>query len=232
MQYQYAGNPHLVYAVVRRRQCFEKLSALTLPQARAQAEIAQKRAAQPQGRGAGAGAAGGAAAAAAASNVDGHQVDSESANVPTSSTNLVGTTAQGEDGKRAPPNTGPAASSDDNSSTSEAATSRDASNASSETAVTADSGSAAAASNNNANSSGGFVPTAAWLASVRSELPLTTLQRLLQHLVPQVDELVRRSQVRLQKKSELQCLQRSLYDWACASVRMPRGCLGVSFLVP
>lgn len=198
MQYQYAGNPHLVYAVVRRRQCFEKLSALTLPQARVQAEIAQKRAAQPQGKGAGAGAGGG-AAAAAASNVDGHHVDSESANVPTSSTNLVGTTAQGEDGKSAPPLPGPAAPSDD---------SRDASNASSETAVTADSGVAAAS--NNANSNGGFVPTAAWLASVRSELPLTTLQRLLQHLVPQVDELVRRSQVRLQRKSELQCLQHSL----------------------
>lgn len=49
MQYQYAGNPHLVYAVVRRRPCFEKLAALTLPQARAQAELAHARALKTRG---------------------------------------------------------------------------------------------------------------------------------------------------------------------------------------
>ena len=197
VQYQYAGNPHLVYAVVRRRQCFEKLASLTLPQARAQAELAQKRAAQPN-RGiasssSAAGAAGAAAAlgaAAAASNLDGHQVDSESANVPTSSTNLVGTTAQGEDGKSAPPLPGPAtAEPAENDNEGEAASS-----SSSDVVPAADSSSID-------SNSGAFVPTAAWLASVRSELPLTTLQRLLQHLVPQVDELVRRSQVRRFEKS-------------------------------
>ena len=205
VQYQYAGNPHLVYAVVRRRQCFEKLASLTLPQARAQAELAQKRAAQPN-RGiasssSAAGAAGAAAAggaAAAASNLDGHQVDSESANVPTSSTNLVGTTAQGEDGKSAPPLPGPAtAEPAENDNEGEAAASdasAAASSSSSDVVPAADSSSID-------SNSGAFVPTAAWLASVRSELPLTTLQRLLQHLVPQVDELVRRSQVRRFEKS-------------------------------
>jgi len=43
-KHRYAGNPHLVYAIVRRRAVFEGLSALTLPQARAHAERQQQRA--------------------------------------------------------------------------------------------------------------------------------------------------------------------------------------------
>ena len=41
---------------------------------------------------------------------------------------------------------------------------------------------------------GRFVPTKEWLQAVKNELPLTTIMRLLQHLVPQVDELIKRSE--------------------------------------
>jgi hypothetical protein len=40
-----------------------------------------------------------------------------------------------------------------------------------------------------ASSRGRFVPTQEWLDSIKSELPLNTIMRLLQHLVPQLEEL-------------------------------------------
>jgi hypothetical protein len=38
VQYQYSGNPHIVYAIVRRRKVFELLNALNLPLAMQQAK--------------------------------------------------------------------------------------------------------------------------------------------------------------------------------------------------
>ena len=42
------------------------------------------------------------------------------------------------------------------------------------------------------SSAGRFVPTEAWLADLRSSLPLETVSRLLQHLVPVVDDMIQR----------------------------------------
>jgi hypothetical protein len=122
VQYQYAGNAHLVYAIIRRRKVFEVLNALNLPTALQQAKQQQE-----------------------------HGVDQTAA---AQATNVVGTySAHTENGS----------------------------------AVSQEPGSSA-------TQEGKFVPNEAWLASVKNELPLATILRLLQHVVPQVDELVRRGE--------------------------------------
>jgi hypothetical protein len=148
LQYQYTGNPHLVYSIVRRQKLFGQLAALTLEKASRQAAShARKQLLRSPDAGTDNGEGGG--------------------GVPSGGgTNAVSLTS-------APTNpTGGAAPSVPSA------------------AATAGTEEAPSTATPDAR----FVPTASWLQAVKNELPLTTIMRLLQHLVPQVDELVKRSE--------------------------------------
>ncbi|EEC42643.1 predicted protein [Phaeodactylum tricornutum CCAP 1055/1] len=116
IQYQYHGNSHLVYAIVRRKDAFGQIAALTLENAQAQChkvygeQTAVKR------------------------DIDAH-LNVDNKGIP----NMVG---------------------DDNASAS-----------SSVNGVP-------------------FLPTADWLEDFKDSMPIETVTRLLQHLVPVVDEIV------------------------------------------
>jgi hypothetical protein len=116
IQYQYHGNSHLVYAIVRRKDAFGQIAALTLESAQAQChkvygeQTAVKR------------------------DIDAH-LNVDNKGIP----NMVG---------------------DDNASAS-----------SSVNGVP-------------------FLPTADWLEDFKDSMPMETVTRLLQHLVPVVDEIV------------------------------------------
>jgi len=125
IQYQYSGNPHIVYAIVRRRSVFEVLKALNLPTALKQAQ---------------------------------KQHAAGNAGAPTRSTHVVDTTSTLEDGKAVSQEPG-----SENKPSSES------------------------------TGAGRFVPNEKWLAAVKNELPLATILRLLEHVVPQIDELIRRN---------------------------------------
>lgn len=102
IQYQYGGNPHLVYAIVRRKAVFESLDKLTLPTAIAHAKSVDD---EP--------------------TTNGERIRDKQQQVPR------------------------------------------------------------------------FTPTQEWLARVKADLPLSTISRLLQHLGPQLDELVAQAEFAL-----------------------------------
>jgi len=175
VQYQYEGNVNIVYAIVRRKEIFESLAALTLPAAiSGAAELAAKRQARAEEKGKEAnGKAGGGATAAAGGKKNKADEDSEPSSNPMP-TELVSTTSvverereDGESGEvEAVSAKGPLSSGASSSSSS-----------------------ASSSSSSASSSAGRFVPTQAWLDEVKAELPLNTIMRLLRHLVPQVDEL-------------------------------------------
>jgi hypothetical protein len=135
IQYQYTGNHHLVYAIIRRKDSFGRLASLTLQKAQAQC----------------------------------FKVYGEH------------TTVKADPDKKAPIST---ARLDARGRPIE------------------DDGS-------NASSVDGqpFQPTAEWLAEVKATLPLETVTRLLQHLVPVVDDIVAKKQGVVDEKEILDLLE-------------------------
>lgn len=159
VQYQYEGNGHVVYSIIRRKEVFEALANLTLPSAiKGARDLLDKK---------------NAAVAKAASNArvatttsaTGSAEDTVDLYADATPTGLISTAhverRVGHSGDvedmRTPaspqaPSTAPA------------------------TATAGD-------------LSGRFLPSEAWLQAVKADLPLNTILRLLKHLVPQVEEI-------------------------------------------
>eukprot|EP00569_Conticribra_weissflogii_P012647 CAMPEP_0171376594 /NCGR_PEP_ID=MMETSP0879-20121228/19043_1 /TAXON_ID=67004 /ORGANISM="Thalassiosira weissflogii, Strain CCMP1336" /LENGTH=892 /DNA_ID=CAMNT_0011886475 /DNA_START=25 /DNA_END=2703 /DNA_ORIENTATION=+ len=136
IQYQYNGNQHLVYAIVRRKDSFGRLASLTLPKAIHQCQKQFPSSERPEYDADAADAA--QVAALSIQDVDEHGNPIDDEDDATSTTNGRDT----------------ATSSTTVSGTGEC-----------------------------------FVPTEAWLTELRASLPLETVSRLLQHLVPVVDDM-------------------------------------------
>lgn len=146
IQYQYTGNQHLVYAIIRRKDSFGRLSSLTLPRARAQcAKVYGERSTVQY-------------------DADEHGGDRD----------VVSTSSHDERGNRvdeprAPASPGGTAS-----------------------AGTRSAGDTLSSTHDSSVPGDQFVPTESWLRDLKSTLPLETVNRLLQHLVPVVDEMCAR----------------------------------------
>merc|ERR1711871_671634 len=180
IQYQYEGNANMVYAIVKRRELFDSLANLTLP-------LALKTAAERAGK-------------TIASGLQSQTTTESSSSSSSASASSVGGTSSG----------GGAPRMSEKASTEEveiapegeARASHLVSTQSVERKMDADgqvvdeekptstdnvanNGTSAAPS----NSSQEFVPNEAWLTSVKGELPLNTIMRLLKYLTPQLEEI-------------------------------------------
>jgi len=138
IQYQYSGNQHLIYAILRRKDSFGKLATLNLPKAISQCKKAYHDKSKPKKK---------------ANQPDGDAKKGGKDVVKTSSADTDGSaTTEDEDSD---------------------------SNAPSETSsVVGDH----------------FIPSEEWLQELKETLPLETITRLLQHLVPVVDDVVNREE--------------------------------------
>ena len=147
IQYQFSGNQHLIYAIIRRKDSFGRLASLTLPKAVAQCNKVYGD-----------------------QTTTTYDADAEAAN------DIVSTTDFDEGGNPIDPS----------QQSSPRYGGADAS--------TAVSGVTSVGGVTNASSVVGdhFVPTEEWLAEFKASLPLETVSRLLQHLVPVVDEMCER----------------------------------------
>jgi len=142
IQYQYTGNQHLVYAIVRRKDSFGRLANLILPKA-----IAQCQKAFP--------------------NSDAPEYDADvDEQVAAMSTRIVTDTGK------------PLTLEDTRHHCVQNANVEDGSNTQSEFFVT--------------KPTGRFIPTDAWITELRSALPMEAMNRLLQHLVPVIDDMCAR----------------------------------------
>jgi len=150
IQYQYNGNQHLVYAIVRRKDAFGRLASLTLHKAVQQCSKAFPAHLQPEYD------------ADAAEQVAALSIqDVDETGNPIQSAD----SREDKSSKRAD---NPAKSWESNE----------------ETVVSVGSSVAGVKER--------FTPSESWLAELRSSLPLETVNRLLQHLVPVVDDMCER----------------------------------------
>ena len=141
VQYQYIGNQHLVYAIVRRKDSFGRLASLTLPRALAQCQKAFPTSERPE-----------------------YDADAED-QVAAMSTRIVD-----DAGNPVKKDEKPHLFVD----------------------TAAEDGNDASGGSAKRGPAGRFVPTDAWIAELRSNLPMETMNRLLQHLVPVVDDMCQR----------------------------------------
>lgn len=188
VQYQYEGNGQVIYAIIRRKEIFEGLANLSLPAAIQDAAfLHQKKGAT------------GTAKTATAPGAKGKKTNSTSAQgaeevvdlfaeaTPTelistaSVERRVGHTGDIVDLKKSSSTT--ATSAVTNGSTSPAR------NSSSSAQYGEGTGEGDPSSSSRDSQSNRFVPTEAWLQAVKADLPLSTIQRLLKHLVPQVEDI-------------------------------------------
>uniref|UniRef100_A0A7S3JVS4 HID1 domain-containing protein n=1 Tax=Aureoumbra lagunensis TaxID=44058 RepID=A0A7S3JVS4_9STRA len=166
IQYQYGGNPHLIYAIVRRKQVFDALDNLTLPQALAQAQ-ARSRSLQP---------------------IVNQQ---KSPAVDAAKTEIMREMPPAEENNNNVSSTIPTAT-DHNRTIAQLEQEEKHSVHSSKKFVT---------------TGPRFLPNQAWLDKVKSELPLNTIMRLLQHLSPQIDELISQSEFALDESALLEFIK-------------------------
>lgn len=147
IQYQFSGNQHLIYAIIRRKDSFGRLASLTLPKAIAQCNKVYGD-----------------------QTTTTYDADAEAANDIISTTDFDEAGNPIDPSQRASPRHGGA------------------------DASTALSGVTSVGGETNASSVVGdhFVPTEEWLTELKASLPLETISRLLQHLVPVVDEMCER----------------------------------------
>jgi hypothetical protein len=130
IQYQYAGNQHLVYAIIRRKDSFGRLASLTLKKAQDQCHKVY------------------------GDHTSAKYDPDQAARVPISTSGGLGEAASEEQSTGAP-----------------------------------------------------FHPTEEWLAEVKASLPLETVTRLLQHLVPVVDDIVAKKQGAVDEEEILKVLE-------------------------
>ena len=171
VQYQFTGNQHLVYAIIRRKDSFGRLASLTLPRAIAQCNRVY----------------GDQTAVQYDADADAHQSKLEHKDI-------VDTTEVDERGrpvmkkKRAVFKKmaagGAEEEDDDGSNDSDGGDDHD------DDDDDDDGGRSASLESGGSSVAGDhFVPTEDWLSDLRTALPLETVTRLLQHLVPVVDEM-------------------------------------------
>lgn len=149
LQYQYHGNEHLVYALVRRKDSFGRLASLTLPKAIYQCDKVFPSSEQPEFD--------------ADLEEQATQVTALSMAVVDESGQPVMNDKTEEEGI------------DSNSSKMTDEDNDECDDNESKIPVP-----------------GRFVPTEAWITDLRANLPLETINRLLQHLVPVIDEMCNR----------------------------------------
>jgi hypothetical protein len=163
IQYQYSGNQHLVYAIIRRKDSFGRLGALTLQKAIVQCNKAY-----------------------------GDQQSMEyDADAQARASRAFATMETAEDGRPLRRGRkGPEADDDDDNESGIL----DDGNENSVAEASAISGTVTETSKEEsaAQGTGRFIPTEEWVRELKATLPLETITRLLQHLVPVVDELCAR----------------------------------------
>ena len=159
VQYQYEGNGHVVYSIIRRKEVFEALANLTLPSAiKGARDLLDKKAAAAM-------KAASSARVATTTSATGSAEDTVDLYADATPTGLISTANV----ERRVGHSGDV---------------EDMRTPASPQASTAN-GAAASAS----EASGRFLPSEAWLQAVKADLPLNTILRLLKHLVPQVEEI-------------------------------------------
>ena len=136
VQYQYIGNQHLVYAIVRRKDSFGRLANLTLPKAIAQCQKAFPKSDAPE-----------------------YDADVDE-QVAAMSTRIVTDTGKPLATENTPHHF--------------------VENAENEVGI------------KTKKPMGRFIPTDAWITELRSALPMEAMNRLLQHLVPVIDDMCAR----------------------------------------
>eukprot|EP01035_Chromulina_nebulosa_P018871 gene18871-24658_t len=197
IQYQYEGNVNVIYAIIRRKEIFESLANLTLPDAiKGAVDIAEKRATQRKNT----------KKLIKHRNSDNKQSNQPDDNINTSNSNisLDSTISSNRDDSEENVVVEPTPT-EMISTTSVERTVTDAgdieekqaapatpSNKTSSTTIINES----PTTNNTVTASKAplrFVPNQIWLDAVKSELPMNTITRLLKHLVPQIEDLAVRN---------------------------------------
>mmetsp|Transcript_7122 Transcript_7122/g.14897 ORF Transcript_7122/g.14897 Transcript_7122/m.14897 type:complete len:865 (+) Transcript_7122:177-2771(+) len=165
IQYQFTGNQHMVYAIIRRKDSFGRLASLTLPKAIAQCDKVYGD-----------------------QTTTTYDADADAAKDIISTTDVDGSGNPVGMSKK---------------------TSRYASTDVTSAASTALSDVTSVGGDTNGSSVVGdhFVPTEEWLAELKATLPLETVTRLLQHLVPVVDEMCARKNGVVDEAEILEMLQ-------------------------
>jgi len=155
IQYQYTGNQHLVYAIVRRKDSFGRLASLTLAKALAQCNKLYGENSM-------------------------YEPDTPSSDAP----KMISTIDVDEKGKIVSPRKKKKAHREDDLSDQSSKVSSINDSHDDKSVLTESSG-------GNTTSSGGdrFMPNEDWMAELKATLPLETVTRLLEHIVPVVDEL-------------------------------------------
>ena len=148
IQYQYNGNQHLVYAIVRRKDSFGRLASLTLPKAIYQCNKAFPVTERPE-----------------------YDADAEDRATQVAAMSIQDVDEKGKPMKMERINE---EESGDSSANKEGGNKE------------------AIKKLAKKKLPGRFVPTESWMAELKSQLPLETVNRLLQHLVPVVDEMCQR----------------------------------------
>jgi hypothetical protein len=166
IQYQYEGNGNLIYGIIRRRDIFESINTLTLP-----------------------------TAMKTASELEYKVKDKKEVKEKPSSKKVTGTSAKSDENVEVPADAQPTdlistqnleRQMDDKGDVIDVQTEE----AESRTPVSPDRPTNAKhVEAPNPTHPGRFVPTEKWVQSVKAELPLNTIMRLLKHLVPQIDEM-------------------------------------------
>jgi hypothetical protein len=175
VQYQYEGNGQVVYAIMRRREIFESIANLTLPTAlKGVKELSERKGALKSRH------EGGPKRGGRETQVE-ERTDLYAEGAPTeliSTANVERRVGQAGDVEEMKAPHSPAAHSVRGGETSSTSGARAGSNGN---------GTVAAAQAQR------FVPTEAWLQALKSDLPLSTILRLLKHLLPQVEDLANRT---------------------------------------
>lgn len=173
VQYQYEGNGHVVYSIIRRKEIFEGLANLTLPSAiKGARELLDKKIAAQQAKAASSGDKDKVKVSTTGSSEESLDLYADATPTELISTahveRRVGSTGDVEDMRTTP-----------------ASPNRPARAAGTTVTTTA----SAAAQVAHSDAPLRFLPSEAWLAAVKADLPLNTILRLLKHLVPQVEEI-------------------------------------------
>ncbi len=178
VQYQYEGNGNVIYAVIRRKELFEGLSNLTLPLAiRGAKELSESSAVPADKKKA---SESGGKLGSKRGSEESMEVFAEGAPTDLVSTQNVERVA--EQDTAVPTQPAPTSSAEQNVEPA-------ASDATSSEPPQTETSNSSTSPPQAQQSSSRFVPTEAWLQSVKAEMPLNTLSRLLKHLTPQLDEI-------------------------------------------
>ena len=193
VQYQYEGNGHVIYSIIRRKEIFDGIANLTLPTAirsvnellekRNTAAIAAKTKKSPGGR----------------SSNGSVSEDNEQLHPSATPTELISTSnierRVGNTGDIVELKTGDSPST--RTTTRPSASDHPGTSDMTTTELQADTARATSVAGWNGSQSGAvthrFLPNEAWLQALKADLPLNTIMRLLKHLVSQVEELANKN---------------------------------------